>query len=311
MSNEHKARNERESKNMPWRSEILAGFELDFGSDQETLNSQAEAWIERIVQEPWLAALLRLVAKDAWVGSEERLLDELKAFAGEGVCRSSDFPRTLGELHNYIASGRGAFDELDLDVLDYRDLSDDSLKYWREEVTYLPGASRWSLKSPMLVCRRSRVPAGEYYWALGKVLKYWDPFPLSLLLFTERDDNFGPAGRWIGPSLMLVRILRKHYPTFDNVPYEIVDLASPPGARGCLPDYENIHEYGRLFELLPTDDYSPFNERMLASVPILREVGVRVRQVNRSEEPRGDDPTDLSRTKWIIEAPRWDNPDLF
>ena len=107
MSNEHKARNKKGSKNMPWRSEIWAGFELDFGLDQETLNPQAEAWIERIVQEPWVAALLRLVAKDAWVGSEERLLDELKAFAGEGVCRSSDFPRTLGELHNYIASGRG------------------------------------------------------------------------------------------------------------------------------------------------------------------------------------------------------------
>ena len=116
--------------------------------------------------EPWLAALLRLVEKDAWVGTEERLLDELKAFAGDRVYQPSDFPRTLDELHNYIATARGAFDELDLDVLDYRDVSGDSLKYWREEVTYLPGASRWSLKSPMLVCRHSRIPQGEYYWAL-------------------------------------------------------------------------------------------------------------------------------------------------
>ncbi len=94
------------------------------------------------------------------------------------------------------------------------------------------------------------------------------------------------------------------------MPYDIVDLASPPGVRGCLPDYENIHEYGRLFEFLLID-YSSFNERMLASVPILREVGVRVRQVDHSEKPGGDDHTDLSRTYWTIEAPRWDNPDLF
>jgi hypothetical protein len=261
--------------------------------------------------EPWLAALLRLVEKDAWVGTEERLLDELKAPSVEGVYRSGGSPRTLDELHTYIASDRRVFGQLDLDVLDYRDVSDDSLKYWREEVTYLPGASRWSSKSPMLVCRRSRVPAGEYYWALGKVLKYWDPFPLSLLLFTESDDNFGPAGRWICTRFMLVNILRRHYPTFDNVPYDIVDLASPPGVRGCLPDYGNIREYGRLFEPLSTDDYSPFNERMLASVPILREIGVRVRQVASSEDRGGAEHTDPSRTEWIVEALPWDNPDLF
>jgi hypothetical protein len=261
--------------------------------------------------EPWLAALLRLVEKDAWVGTEERLLDELKAPSVEGMYRSGDSPRTLGELHTYIASARGFFDELDLDVLDYRDLSGDPLEYWREEVTYLPGASRWSLKSPMLVCRRSRVPAGEYYWALGRMLKHWDPFPLSLLLFTESDDCFGPAGRWIGPSFVLVNTLRRYYPTFENVPYDIVDLASPPGVRGCLPDYENIHEYGRLFEPLRSEDYSSFNERMFASVPILREVGVRMRRGDRSEGQVGGEHTDPSRTEWIIEAPRWDNPDLF
>jgi len=261
--------------------------------------------------EPWLSALLRLVEKDTWVGTEERLLDELKAPAVDGEYRSGGIPNSLDELHTYIASARRVFGQLDLDVLDYRDVSDDSLKYWREEVTYLPGASRWSLKSPMLVCRRSLVPAGEYYWALGRILKHWDPFPLSLLLFTERDDNFGPAGRWIGPSFVLANILRRHYPTFDNVLSDIVDLASPPGVRGCLPDYENIREYGRLFELLRADDYSPFNERMLASVPILREVGIRVRQVDRSGDKEAGERTDPSRTEWIVEAPRWDNPDLF
>jgi hypothetical protein len=308
----HSERDGRGSDPQTWRSETWEDLELDFDSDRVSPTSEGEAWISKIPEEPWIVGLLRLVERrDGWVGTEEWLFEELRAYAGDRVYRSSDFPRSLDELHEYIVLARGVFGKLDLDLLDYRDLSGDSLKYWHEEVTYLPGASGWGPETPLLVCRRSRIPAVEYYWALGKVLKHWDPFPLSLLLFTESDDNFGCAGRWIGPSFVLVNILRMHYPTFDNVPFEIVNLASPPGARGCLPHYESIHEYGRLFELLPTDDYSAFHEQMLASTPILREVGVRVRQVDRSQEPGGDDHTDLSRTEWIIEAPRWDNPDLF
>jgi len=93
--------------------------------ERDGRGSDPQTWRD----EPWLAALLRLVEKDAWVGTEERLLDELKAPSVECVYRSSDSPHTLEELHNYIASARGVFDELDLDVLEYRDLSGDSLKY--------------------------------------------------------------------------------------------------------------------------------------------------------------------------------------
>jgi hypothetical protein len=52
VSNEHKARNRSKGENMPWRSEIWADLELDFGSDQQTPNPQALAWIEKIDQEP-------------------------------------------------------------------------------------------------------------------------------------------------------------------------------------------------------------------------------------------------------------------
>jgi len=265
------------------------------------------------MQESLAIALRELIDENGgcWLGSGEQLIEELQRRVGSRATNPAGSPSSLLDLQEYMALARGVFSKLDLDLLDYRDLSDDSLKYWREEVTYLPGASGWGLEEPMLVCRRSRIPQGEYYWALGRILKRWDPFPLSLLLFTERDDNFGPAGRWIGPSFVLVNILRRHYPTFDNVPFDIAELASPPGVRGCLPDYENIYEYGRLLELLPSGDYSPFNERMLASVPILREVGIRVRRVDRSEDQGGTEHTDPSRTEWIVEAPRWDNPDLF
>ena len=48
MSERRKANGEsdrRGSEPQRWRSEIWEGFELDFGSDHETLDSQAEAWI--------------------------------------------------------------------------------------------------------------------------------------------------------------------------------------------------------------------------------------------------------------------------
>lgn len=312
MSEEYEARNERDERrggDETWKSEIrdLPGLYFDLRS--QFLVPEYYDWIEEMKQEPPAVSLQELIGEDVcWCGSEEWLIEKLRARAARYA--AGIFPSTLRGLQEYMAVARGVFGQLDLDLLDYRDLSGDPLEYWREEVTYLPGASRWGTEAPVLLCRRSRIPAVEYYWALGKVIKHWDPFPLSLLLFTESDDVFGPAGRWIGPSFVMVNILRMNYPTFDNVPFDIAELAVPPGARGCLPGYENIHEYGRLFELLPTDDYSPFNERMLASVPILREVGVRVRRVDRSDDQVGDH-TDPSRTEWIIEAPRWDNPDLF
>jgi hypothetical protein len=245
-----------------------------------------------------------------WSGGEEQLIEELQRRVGSRADTAGS-PSSLLDLREHMASASGVFDELDLDLLDYRELSGEPLEYWREDVTYLPGASGWGPEAPMLVCRRSRVPAVEYYWALGRILKHWDPFPLSLLLFAEGDAGFSPAGRWAGTSFELVRVLRAYYPTFDNVSYEIVSLADPPAARGCLPDYANVREYGRLFELLPRDDYSPFNERMLASIPILREVGITVRQVDRSEDQAGGEHPDPSRTEWIIETPRWDNPDIL
>jgi hypothetical protein len=98
----HKEGDRRGSEPQTWRSEIWAGLELDFGSDQETLNPQAEAWIETISQEPWVAGLLRLTERRGWwVGTEEWLFDELEKFAGKRVYRSSDFPNSLDELLEY------------------------------------------------------------------------------------------------------------------------------------------------------------------------------------------------------------------
>lgn len=313
MNGEHESRSERNGhggEDETWRSKIRNLSGLYFEPRSRRLGHEHYDRIEKIAHEPPAAALQELITENVCrCGSEEWLIEKLKARAARHA--AGDFPSTLRDLQEYMAVARGAFGELDLDLLDYRELSGDSLKYWREEVGYLPGALGWGPEAPVLLCRRSCVPAVEYYWALGKVLKHWDPFPLSLLVFTESEDGFGPAGRWIGPTSALVNILRGHYPTFDNVPYDIADLANPPGARGCLPDYRDVREYGQLFELLPSGDYSAFYERMLASVPVLGEVGVRVRRVAPSEDPGAEAQTDLSLTQWILEAPPWDNPDIL
>lgn len=287
----------------------LRGLYRDLRSRFAT--EECHGLVEEPIEEPMVLALRELTEGGCWVAGEERFIEELERRAGRYALTLDDFPSNLLGFHEYAARTRENFHDADLEVLDYRDLSHDSLTYWREEVTYLPGASGWGPEAPVLVCRRSCVLSVEYYWALGKVLKHWDPFSLSLLLFTESDEVFGPANRWIGPTFALVNILREHYPTFDNVPFEIAKLTSPPGASGPLPHYRDIHEYGQLFKLLPTDDYSAFHERMLASVPVLKEVGIRVRRVDRSKEPGAERHTDLSRTEWIIEAPSWDNPDHF
>ena len=198
------------------------------------------------MQESLAAALRELTDENGgcWLGGGEQLIEELQRRVGSRATNPAGSPSSLLDLQEYMTLACGVFGKLDLDLLDFRELSANSLRNWRKEVTYLPGTSEWGPEAPMLACRRSRMPAVEYFWALGKILKYWDPFLLSLLIFTERDDDFGLAGRWIGPSFVLVNILRRHYPTFENVPYEVVSLAVPPGARGCLPHYENIHEYG-------------------------------------------------------------------
>lgn len=264
------------------------------------------------MQEHLILGLLQLIGqKVCWCGSDERLFEDLSSQATPYAAGSGDYPINLLGLYEYMARASWVLDKTDLDVLDYRELSSASLKYWREEVTYLPGASGWGSEAPILVCKRSRVPRVEYYWALSEILKYWDPFPLSILIFAEGDDAFGPSGRWIGPTFVLVNSLRRYYPTFDRVSYDLAALLYPPGVRGCLPDYRDIHEYRQLSEPGPTGDYSPFHERMLASVPLLREVGIRVRRVHRPDELRGENHTDLSRSEWIIEAPRWDNPDIL
>ena len=173
---------------MPWRSELWAGLELDFGSDQETLNPQAEAWIERIVQEPWVAGLLRLTERRGWwVGTEEWLFDELEKIAGEGVYRSSDFPHTLDELLEYQAIAHEPFRRLELGVVDYREIL-------AEHFLYRYDASEWDWDNNVLVYRG--IAALRTYFLRAE--EHPDPLPLTLCL-SRHGEPRAPTRAGEGP----------------------------------------------------------------------------------------------------------------
>jgi hypothetical protein len=275
VSNEHKARNERESKNMPWRSEIWVAFELDFSSDQETPNPETEAWIKRIVKEPWVAGLLQLTERRGWwVGTEWWLFDELKRFAGEGVYRSTDFPYTLDELLEYQAIAHEPFRRLGLCVVDYREILVDHFLYRYD-------APEWDWDNHVLV-HRGNSALRTYYL---RAEEHPDPLPLTLLLIAARGTS-GAYKSWGGSTLELMDTLRDEY-----------GLAR-----------SSVDEYLRLFGTWDPTDYFAFHKRIEACRPFLEEIGVRLRKSQRGSlgtTVDGDAKESQDRTYWTVEVPAW------
>jgi hypothetical protein len=260
---------------MPWRSEIWAGLELDFSSDQETLNPEAEAWIEKIAQEPWVAGLLQLTERRGWwVGTEWWLFDELKRFAGEGVYRSTDFPYSLDELLEYQAIAHEPFRRLELGVVDYREIP-------VEDFLYRYDASEWDWDNNVLVYRGNA--ALRTYFLRAE--EHPDPLPSTLLLIAARGTS-GAYKSWGGSTLELMDAMREEY-----------GLAR-----------SNVDEYLRLFGTWDPTDYAAFHKRIEACRPFLEEIGVRLRKrkhggygVTVSDEGEGDH----DHTFWIVEVPAW------
>ena len=275
-SAKHTAKDDRGgSEPQRWRSEIWEGFELDFGSDQETLDPQAEAWIERIVQEPWVAGLLRLTEQRGWwVGTEEWLFDELKRFAGEGVYRSTDFPYSLDELLEYQAIAHEPFRRLELGVVDYREILVDHFLYRYD-------ASEWDWDNYVLVYRGNS--ALRTYFLRAE--EHSDPLPLALLLIAARGTS-GAYKSWGGSTLELMDAMRDEY-----------GLAR-----------SSVDEYLRLFGSWDPTDYSAFHERIEACRPFLEEIGIRLRKTQRggSGTNLDDDAKESQvRTYWTVEVPAW------
>jgi hypothetical protein len=278
MSERQKANGEsdrRGSEPQTWRSEIWAAFELDFRSDQATLDPEAEAWIERIVQEPWVAGLLQLTERRGWwVGTEEWLFDELKRFAGEGVYRSSDFPYSLDELLEYQAIAHEPFRRLELGVVDYREIP-------VEDFLYRYDAPEWDWDNYVLVYRGNSALRTYYL----RAEEHLDPLPLTLLLIAARETS-GAYKSWGGSTLELMDAMREEH-----------GLAR-----------SSVDEYLRLFGTWDPTDYSAFHKRIEACKPFLEEIGVRLRKTQRGSlgtTVEGDAKESQDRTYWTVEVPAW------
>ncbi len=278
MSERRKAHSEedrRGSEPQTWRSEIWAGLELDFGSNQETLNSEAEAWIKRIVQEPWVAGLLQLTERRGWwVGTEEWLFDELKRFAGKRVYRSSDFPYILDELLEYQAIAHEPFRRLELGVVDYREILVDHFLYRYD-------AAEWDWDNNVLVYRGNS--ALRTYFLRAE--EHPDPLPLTLLLIAARGTS-GAYKSWGGSTLELMDAMREEY-----------GLAR-----------SNVDEYLRIFGNWDPTDYPAFHERIEACRPFLEEIGIRLRKTQRGGSGTildGDAKESQVRTYWTVEVSAW------
>ena len=284
MSERRKAHGEehrRGNKPQTWRSEIWAGLELDLDSDQGTLNPLAEAWIKRIVQEPWVAGLLQLTERRGWwVGTEEWLFDELKRFAGKRVYRSSDFPYTLDELLEYQAIAHEPFRRLELGVVDYREILVDHFLYRYD-------ASEWDWDNNVLVYRGD-CALRTYYL---RAEEHPDPLPLTLLLIAARGTS-GAYKSWGGSTLELMDAMRDEY-----------GLAR-----------SSIEEHLKLFGTWDPKDYPAFHKKIEACRPFLEEIDIRLRKTERgrhgatvSDEAEGDQ----DHTYWTVEVPAWKHKSGF
>jgi hypothetical protein len=278
MSEKRKAHGETNrggSEPQTWRSEIWAGFELNFSSDRETLDPQAEAWIGRIVQEPWVAGLLQLTERRGWwVGTEWWLFDELKRFAGEGVYRSTDFPYSLDELLEYQAIAHEPVRRLELGVVDYREIL-------VEDFLYRYDASEWDSDNNVLVYRGNSALRTYYL----RAEEHPDPLPLTLLLIAARGTS-GAYKSWGGSTLELMDALRDEY-----------GLAS-----------SSVDEHLKLFGTWDPTDYPAFHKKIDACRPFLEELGVRLRKTKRGglgTTVDGDAKESQDRTYWTVEVPAW------
>ena len=269
-------------------------------------SAEYEAWVQKIIEEPWVAALGGLVEPTGrWAGTEEGLVRELRSRAGDEAWQAEDFPTSLDVLHEYMDKAEVAMRRLDLHIVDHRDSPWISTGVPSHTNPGSPvdeyDAPGWGRDAPVLVYRGSALPL-DHFWALNRVLEAWDPFGLALFLFTASED-FGAGRRWEGDTTALAGALREHHPNDAGALEYVSKWHRPPGA-GALPDYGSAEERARVLEPHGPEDRGAFRERMTGSLPVLEGVGIKVRL-----EDTGPTAADFTGApgddRWVVEAPRW------
>ena len=291
---------------MTWISAINDCPKIDDDHcDEDQYYDRYDEWLEKVMVEPWVAALEDLIKwTRLWVGTEEQLIGELKMRAGKEVSASPDFPSSYEQLDEYIRTAIEGFQMKYLEVMHYRELTEEDLEDF--------DVPEWGPEAPIIVFEGDAALRPEYWAAMCKLLDRGnDALPLSILIFTGEDKDFQTSRRWTGTTKELIKILRKYHPDRGKVPLLLAKRFLPEEKLRTIPRFEFYPD--NLLEPLFRDDYLTFHKVMRYWASILKELRIEV-SWQKSTYYSPDFPTlgrreGPARTFWTIEAPHWYKPD--
>jgi hypothetical protein len=283
---------------MTWRSAINSGPLEDEEGYWE--------WVEQIIEEPWFLALEDLVKwTEIWVGTEAQLIEELRVRVGKEVSASPDFPSTLEQLEEYKAIAADGFCWKDVGFLDFRGLTEEDLADF--------DVSGWGPETPVLVVQGDAAYRPDFWEAQFKLLKYWHPLPVGILMFTD-SKKFPTERTWHGTTRELSEKLLRHFPTHRNIPWLPLDRARPEGIEDIAPwpGLATREERDAMVSPVGREGYLTFSKMMKKWAPILKvEARIKISWEKRTIAPGMLVKIEHSpKIYWTIEAPRWYKPDL-
>ena len=243
---------------------------------------EIDEWIDAITRKPWFAALKSLPGdRGLWVGTEDKLMEELKERVGPDAALSGDFPSNVGEIIEPPRDVEFAMRKERLSIMDYRKM----IKKVREDY-YGPG---WGPSAPIMIGRglAGRKPFHEAA-AYLMTTKYRNPLAALVVKFTYHDHKFTSNNReWWGRTRELAEQLSIRHT--DEV---------------AFIDSRRNKEVEEVLKIERLEDLLRFHRQMRTCAYVLRDVGVRVTwEKRRSRKLHTDE--EYSYTLWTIEAPHW------
>jgi hypothetical protein len=262
-------------------------------------SQEIDEWIDAITRRPWFAALKSLPGEVGfWVGTEEELIEELKARMLE---EQDDGDALVNE--DFLSSAREIVDPPEDVVFAMRKerLSLVDCRQVEKELRQDFDAPGWGRKAPMLLERdlSAHKPSHEgaqYILAT----KYHNPLAILVVGLTYDDPTFkrnqqmwaGSTRWWSGRTRDLATRLS-------------IQLNREFGMRELGPrENELVEELKEAIKLESPEDFRRFCGRMRTCAYILRDVGVKVSWEKLIGQKVATDEK-YTYTWWTIEAPRW------
>lgn len=296
----------RERRKSMWKS-VIRDYPEEY-DDRGNINPLFVEWAEALTAEPWLLALQDIVRwRGIWTGTEEGLTEELRFRVNREVREAEDFPSDFPKLRHYFGvawevSHYCSSGGLGLELFRYDELSREDLKEFD-----VPG---WGPEAPILVERGFAGRRPSYYAVMFELAKYEDPLLLAFLIFTDSPKFARNRRRWTGSTVELAELLRAYYPRPSfNCPMYLAHLGwSSEGGPDAFMDHAWREPLDELW-WWKSSDYRRFHGRMRTCARILKEVGIKVSREKASRTVRGSQGgrKRTKRTRWAIEAPRWES----